>query len=65
MLTDIQLGTKPNTQTHDAIYSLFAIIQYSKYTLENPTYVAFGDYSTAYLWERIRPVSYRSIFMLR
>ena len=46
-LTHNQLGTKPNTQTHDAIYSLFAIIQHNKYTLENPTYVAFIDYSTA------------------
>jgi len=47
-LTYNQLGTTPNTQTHDAICSLFAIIQYNKYTLENPTYVAFVDYSTAY-----------------
>jgi len=47
-LTHIQLGTKPDTQTHDAIYSLFAIIQHNKYTPENPTYVAFMDYSTAY-----------------
>ena len=47
-LTHNQLGTKPNTQTHDAIYSLFAIIHHNKYTLENPTYVAFIDYSTAY-----------------
>ena len=42
-LTHNQLGTNPDTQTHDAIYSLFAIIQHSKYTLENPTYVAFID----------------------
>ena len=34
-------------QTHDAIYSHFAIIQHNKYTLEKPTYVAFVDYSTA------------------
>jgi len=47
-LTYNQLGTKPNTQTHNAIYSLFAIIQHNKYTPENPTYVAFIDYSTAY-----------------
>jgi len=48
-LTDSQLGTSPNMQTHDAIYSLFAIIQHNKYTLDNvnPTYVAFIDYSTA------------------
>jgi len=26
----------------------FAIIQHNKHTLENPTYVAFIDYSTAY-----------------
>jgi len=45
-LTHNQLGTKPDTQ--NAIYSLFAIIQHNKYTLENPTYVAFIDYSTAY-----------------
>ena len=43
-----QLGTKPDTQTHYAIYFLFAIIQHNKYTLQNPTYVAFIDYSTAY-----------------
>jgi len=36
-LTNNQLGTKPGTQTHDATYSLFAIIQHNKYTLENPT----------------------------
>ena len=47
-LTDSQLGTKPDTQTHDAIYSLFAIIQHNKYTLDKPTFVAFVDYSTAY-----------------
>jgi len=47
-LTDSQLGTKPDTQTHDAIYSLFAIIQHNKHTLDNPTYVAFVDYCTAY-----------------
>jgi len=47
-LTYSQLGTKPNTQTHDAIYFLFAIVQHNKYTLETPTYVAFIDYSTAY-----------------
>jgi hypothetical protein len=45
-LTHYQLGTKPNTQTRDAIYSLFAIIQHNKYTLQNPTHVAFVDYST-------------------
>jgi len=47
-LTDNQLGTRPDTQTHDAIYSLFAIIQHNKFTLDKPTYVAFTDYSTAY-----------------
>jgi len=47
-LTHNQLGTKPDTQAHDAIYSLFAIIQHNKYTLEKPTYVAFIDYTTAY-----------------
>jgi len=47
-LTDSQLGKKTDTQTHDAIYSLFAIIQHNKYTLDKPTYVAFVDYSTAY-----------------
>jgi len=31
-LTDNQLGTKADTQTHDAMYSLFAIIQHNKYT---------------------------------
>ena len=46
-LTYNQLGTKPDMQTHDAIYSHFAIIQHNKYTLEKPTYVAFVDYSTA------------------
>jgi len=47
-LTSNQLGTKPCTQTHDAIYSLICTIQYNKYTLQKPTYVAFVDYSTAY-----------------
>jgi len=47
-LTYNQLGTKPNTQTHDAIYALFAIIQHNKCTLGKPTYVAFIDYSTTY-----------------
>jgi len=47
-LTDSQLGTKPDTQTHDAINFLFAIIKHKKYTLENPTYVGFVDYSNAY-----------------
>jgi len=47
-LTYNQLGTKPDTQTHDAIYSLLAIIQHNKYTIENPTCVAFIDYSTSY-----------------
>jgi len=47
-LTHNQLGTKPDTQKPDAIYSLFTIIQHNKYTLENPTYVAFIDYSTVY-----------------
>jgi len=30
------------------MYSLFAIIQHNKFTLDKPTYVAFVDYSTAY-----------------
>jgi len=47
-LTSNQLGPKPCTQTHDAIYSLFLTIQYNKRTLQKPTYVAFVDYSTAY-----------------
>jgi len=47
-LTDSQLGTNPDTQTHHAINSLFAIIPHNKYTLDKPTYVAFVDYSTAY-----------------
>jgi len=47
-LTYNQLGTNPDTQTHDAIYCLFAIIQHNKYTLDKPTYVAFIDHSTAY-----------------
>ena len=47
-LIDSQLGTNPHTQTHDAIYSFFAIIQHNKYTLDKPTYVAFVDYSTAW-----------------
>ena len=29
-LTSDQLGTKPCTQTHDAIYSLISTIQYNK-----------------------------------
>jgi len=48
-LTSNQLGTKPCTQTHDAIYStLISTIQYNKCTLQKPTYVAFVDYSIAY-----------------
>jgi len=47
-LTSNQLGSKPCTQTHDAIYSLISTIQYNKYTLQKPTYVAFVDCSTAY-----------------
>ena len=47
-LTHNQLGTKSNTQTHDAVYSLSAIIHHNKCTLKKPTYVAFIDYSTAY-----------------
>ena len=47
-LTSNQLGTQPCTQTHDAIYSRISTIQYNKYTLQKPTYVAFVDYSTAY-----------------
>ena len=44
-LTDSQLGTNPDSQTHDAIYSLFAIIQHKKCILDKPTYVSFVDYS--------------------
>jgi len=47
-LTSNQLGTKPCTQTPDAIYSLISTIQYNKYTLQKPIYVAFVDYSTPY-----------------
>jgi len=47
-LTSNQFGTKPCTQTHHATNSLISTIQYNKYTLQNPTYVAFVDYSTAY-----------------
>ena len=47
-LTDSQLGSKPDSQTHHAINALFAIIQQNKYTLQKPTYIAFIDYSTAY-----------------
>jgi len=32
-LTSSQLGTKPCTQTHDAICSLISTIQYNKYTI--------------------------------
>ena len=35
-LTSNQLGTKPCTQTHDAIYSLISTIHYNKYTLQKP-----------------------------
>ena len=47
-LTSNQLGTKPCTQTHEAIYSLLSTIQYNKYTIQKPTYVAFVDYSKVY-----------------
>jgi len=47
-LTCNQLGTKPCTQTHDAIYSLLSTIQYNKHALQKPTCEAFVDYSTAY-----------------
>jgi len=43
ILTSNQLGTKPCTQTHDAMYSLISTIQHNKYTLQKPTYVAFVD----------------------
>jgi len=36
-MTYRQLGTKPDTQPHDAVYSLFAIIQHNKYTPEIPS----------------------------
>ena len=45
-------GRSIDRQTHDAIYSLLAIIQRNWTLLESPTYVAFLDYSTAYLPER-------------
>jgi len=47
-LTSNHLGTKPCTQTHDAIYSLISTIQYNKNSRQKTTYVAFVDYSTAY-----------------
>ena len=47
-LTANQLGTRPGRQTHDAIYSLLAIIQRNWTLSDSPTYVAFLDYSTAY-----------------
>jgi len=47
-LTSNQRCTKSCAQTHDAIYSLISTIQYNKYTIQKPTYVAFVDYSTAY-----------------
>ena len=47
-LTPNQLGTRPGRQTHDAIYSLLAIIQRNWTLRDSPTYVAFLDYSTAY-----------------
>ena len=43
-----QLGTRPGRQTHDAIYSLLAIIQRNWIQLDSPTYVAFLDYSKVY-----------------
>jgi len=50
-----QLGTKlcTQTRTHDAIYSLIYTIQYNKYALQIPTYVAFVDYSTVYPSESV------------
>ena len=47
-LTMNQLGTRPNRQTHDAIYSLLTIIQHNNTQRDLPTFVAFLDYSTAY-----------------
>ncbi len=47
-LTPNQFCTRPGRQTHDAIYSLLAIIQRNWTLLDSPTYVAFLDYSTAY-----------------
>ena len=47
-LTSNQRDIKLRTQTLDAIYSLISTIQYNKYTIQKPTYVAFVDYSTAY-----------------
>ena len=47
-LTSNQLGTKSSIQTHDAICSLLSTIQYNKYALQKPIYVAFLDYSTAF-----------------
>jgi hypothetical protein len=47
-LTDNQFGSRPGRQIHDAIYSLLSVIQYNKFILQKPTYVAFIDYTTAY-----------------
>jgi len=49
IFTSKQLGTKPCTQTQDAIYSLLSTIQYNNYALQKPSYVACVDYSTTYL----------------
>ena len=48
VLTFNQLGTKPSTQTHDAIYALLEIAQHNKLVLGKPTYVVFVEYSTVY-----------------
>jgi len=36
-LSSNQLGTKPCTQTHDAIYSRISTIEYNKHALQKPT----------------------------
>jgi hypothetical protein len=38
-LTENQLGTQSDRQTHDAIYTLLLIIQYNFITLKKPTFV--------------------------
>jgi len=45
-LIDSQLETNPHTQTHDAIYSRFTMIQHDEFTLENPTYTTLQGIAT-------------------
>jgi hypothetical protein len=47
-LTPYQFGSKPRTQTHDAIYTLLAVIHNNNSVDAAPTYCAFIDFSTAY-----------------